>query len=213
MKLLSLNVGTPRSAVWNDRVITTGIFKAPVAGRRQVSSLNIEGDEQADLRVHGGVDKAIYAYDIAHYEHWKTVLARTEWSLGLFGENLTTEGLPDHEVRIGDVFRIGTVHLQAIQPRFPCYKLNLRFGLPDMIERFYAQQRHGIYFRVLQPGVLEAGDAIALIERSPHEVTVQEVAVAFTSKGEDQALLERILAIPYLPVELRDALGKFSSNP
>lgn len=203
MKILSLNVGTPRPALWNGKTVMTGIFKTPVSDRRRIVKSNIEGDEQADLRVHGGVDKAIYAYDITHYTYWKTQLERNDWPMGLFGENLTTEGLPDDEVRIGDIFRMGTALLQAIQPRFPCYKLNIRFDRTDMIDRFFAGGRHGIYFRILEEGTLQAGDPIELIERPSHEVTIADVAASFSSRGADPELLAHILALPYLPEGLR----------
>ncbi len=203
MKILSLNVGRPRAVLWQKRVVNTSIFKSPVEGRRRVTKLNIEGDEQADLRVHGGENKAVYAYDVSSYDHWRTRLDRDDWPAGLFGENLTTEGLPDEAVRIGDTFRAGTAVLQAIQPRFPCFKLNVRFDLPDMVDRFYAEGRHGIYFRVLEAGELGAGDELELIERSPYDVTIGDVTRAFADKGQDRERVARILAIPYLPNGLR----------
>src|SRR5829696_2089630 len=114
MKLISLNIGKPKEIEWNGKTIRTSIFKSPVAGKRQVSLLNIEGDEQSDLRVHGGINKAIYAYDISHYEHWNKILLRDDWRWGMFGENLTTAGLLDEEVNVGDVFEIGTARLQVV---------------------------------------------------------------------------------------------------
>lgn len=209
MQLLSLNVGQPQEVEWDDQIVTTSIFKSPVLDRRKVSFLNIEGDAQADLRYHGGADKAVYAYDESYYEHWKTVLDRGEWLPGLFGENLTTQGLLDELVKIGNIYKIGNVVLQAIQPRFPCYKMNIKFGLPDMIERFYQAQMHGTYFRVLEEGTLQAGDAIELMEESPYDVTILDVTVGFVTKGANREKLQAILDIDYLPASLKNAFRRF----
>lgn len=173
--------------------------KNPVTDTRKVSFLNIEGDQQSDLSVHGGINKAVYAYDLSNYDHWKKVLHRDDWQDGLFGENLTTSGLPDDEVKIGDVFQIGTAKLQAVQPRFPCFKLNIRFGLPDMIERFIAQKRNGIYFKVIEEGIMQVNDEIKRIESSPFNVTIPDYSDCYYSKGSDKQVLETLLSIPYLP--------------
>ena len=210
MKLLSLNIGRPQKKDWKGKTVHTSIFKTSVVGERKVSFLNIEGDEQADLRVHGGINKAVYAYDVSHYEYWKKVLARTDWTPGLFGENLTTEGLVDNEVRIGDVYQIGSVQLQAVQPRFPCTKLNARFGVPDMLDRFTAARRNGIYFKVLKEGTLVAGDEIKLIESSPFAVTVQQYVDCYYEKGRDKALVQTILSIPFLPESQRHKFELFT---
>lgn len=210
MQLLSLNVGQPQEVEWNGQTVVTSIFKSPVADRRQVSFLNIQGDVQADLRYHGGAEKAVYAYDERYYETWKTILDRTEWLPGLFGENLTTQGLPDNVVKIGNIYRIGTATLQAIQPRFPCYKLNVKFGLPDMIERFYEQQMHGTYFRVVEEGALQMGDAIDLIEESNYEVTIQDVSTCFITKGANQEKLTQILEVPFLPTSLKNIFHRWA---
>lgn len=187
----------------------TSIFKSPVLDRHNVSFLNIEGDAQADLRVHGGVDKAVYAYDESYYEHWKTVFDRAEWLPGLFGENLTTQGMTDDVVRIGSIYKIGTAVLQAIQPRFPCFKLNLKFGMPDMVEHFYHQQRSGTYFRVLEQGALQAGDAITLMENSAYDVSIADVVSCFISRGKNPALLSRVLEVPFLPASLQNVFRRF----
>lgn len=199
MKLVSLNVGKPREFQWMGRSVRTSIFKNPVSDQRKVSLLNIEGDQQSDLSVHGGANKAVYAYDLSNYEHWKKILHREDWQDGMFGENLTTSGLPDNEVKIGDVFQIGTVKLQAIQPHFPCFKLNIRFGLPDMIERFMAQKRNGIYFRVIEEGTIQVNDEIKRIQPSPFNVTIPDYVECYYSKGANQQILKILLSIPYLP--------------
>ncbi len=138
MKLLSLNVGLPQTYSYQGKEVATSIFKSAVEGSRSVSKTNIEGDGQGDLVHHGGEMKAVYSYDIAYYEHWKNILQRNDWNYGLFGENLTTKGLTDDKVLIGNIYKIGSVYLKAIQPRFPCYKLNIRFEMHDMLQQFYA---------------------------------------------------------------------------
>lgn len=209
MKLVSLNVGKPQNLEWNGKTVCTGIFKKPVSGSRKVSFLNVEGDAQADLRVHGGVNKAVYAYDVSHYEQWKSLLQRDDWTPGLFGENLTTDGLLDAAVKIGDVYQIGSVHLQAVQPRFPCTKLNVRFGLPDMTERFTQHKRNGIYFRVIREGMLAAGDEIRLLQASRFDVTVQQYVDCYYAKGKDRAVVDTVLSVPFLPESQRKAFESF----
>jgi MOSC domain-containing protein YiiM len=203
MKLLSLNVGQPKTVIWKGKEIETGIFKYPVEGKKAVSLLNIEGDKQVDLRYHGGRDKAIYAYDNAYYEAWKKHIDRTKWSFGLFGENLSTEGLEEKNVQIGDIYQIGSVLIQATQPRIPCFKLNVCFERADMTALFYDFKRYGIYFRVLKEGILQAGDAIELIEKGAYSVSIAQIVEAFTSKGKDKKLLQKILDLPILPDGIR----------
>jgi MOSC domain-containing protein YiiM len=199
MKLVSLNVGRPQEFNWMGKTVRTSIFKTPVTDRRKVSFLNIEGDEQSDLNVHGGINKAVYAYDISHYDHWKNILQREDWQHGMFGENLTTSGLVDEEVKIGDIYQIGTAKLQVIQPRFPCFKLNIRFGLPNMIERFMEEKRNGIYFKVFEEGTIQVNDEIKLVQPSPFNVTIPEYVDCYYSKGSDKSVLQKLLSIPDLP--------------
>ncbi|HWI93724.1 MAG TPA: MOSC domain-containing protein [Flavisolibacter sp.] len=199
MKLVSLNVGKPQEFNWMGKIVRTSIFKHPVNDSRKVSFLNIEGDEQSDLNVHGGINKAVYAYDVSHYHHWKAIQQRDDWQHGMFGENLTTSGLLDHDVRIGDIYEIGTAKFQVIQPRFPCFKLNIRFGLPNMIERFMEEKRNGIYFKVFEEGTIQVNDEIRLNERSPINVTVSNYVDCYYSKGSDKSILKKLLSVPFLP--------------
>ena len=166
MKLISLNVGRPQPYTYKGQEGLTSIFKSPVEGERKVTALNIEGDEQSDLTVHGGELKAVYAYDISYYEHWKKILQRDDWGYGLFGENLTTEELPDDKICIGNIYQVGTVLLKAVQPRFPCFKLNIRFGSNNMIKRFTQEVKSGTYFSVEREGKLQRGDEIKLVHAS-----------------------------------------------
>ena len=172
-KLLSVNVGLPRSVESRGRTVRTGIFKEPVLFRIHVGRLNVDGDRQADLRVHGGPEKAVYAYDLSGYAHWRRELSR-EPAFGQFGENLTVDGLPETEVRIGDAYRIGGALLQVSEPRSPCFKLAMKMELPVFPKVFLAAGRTGFYLRVLEEGEIRAGDTIALIWREAGQVTVLE---------------------------------------
>jgi MOSC domain-containing protein YiiM len=209
MKLLSLNVGLPKSYSYQGKEVITSIFKSAVEGSRSVTKTNIEGDGQGDLVHHGGEMKAVYSYDISYYAHWKNILQRDEWNDGLFGENLTTEGLTDDKVLVGNIYRIGTVYIKAVQPRFPCYKLNIRFGMDDMLQQFKQQGKHGTYFSVMQEGVIQAGDAIELVEESRHQVSIQQLVECYYNKGTDKGLLHKILMIDFLPAKLRKSFGSF----
>lgn len=175
MKLVSVNVGRPRTVDWRGRRVRTAIWKVPVPGRVRVTRLSLEGDKQADLRVHGGPDKAVYAYPSEHYEFWARELPGTELPWGAFGENFTTEGLLERDVRIGDCFRAGSAELQVTDPRMPCYKLGVRFDRDDMVKRFLASGRSGFYLAVLSEGEVAAGDPIEFTVRSDREVTVADV--------------------------------------
>lgn len=208
MQLLSVNVGRPRTLVWQGRTIETAIFKQPVAGPVALMVTNLTGDQQADLTVHGGPDKAVYAYDQTHYDTWRTLLpAWTDWGPGLFGENLTTEGLLETEVRVGDVFGIGTARLRAVQPRQPCYKLNVRFDDGGMAARFARLNRPGIYFRVVEPGTVQAGAPLVLLEPAPTSITVQTLAQLMLSRTIEPGQLAEVLALPHLPELLKRQLA------
>lgn len=209
MKLLSLNIGKPQHFEYKGKQITTSIYKHPVNGKRNVSLHNIDGDAQSDLTNHGGKMKAVYAYDISNYQFWKDVIERHDWTYGLFGENLTTSGLEDKNIFLGDIFKIGTVYFKAVQPRFPCYKLNIRFNREDMLPLFTQHQRNGTYFSVVQPGNIEAGDEIILAERSNFDVTIQQMVEAYYNKGTNKELLQKILAIDFLPERLLKAFRSY----
>ena len=157
MKLISVQVGLPREVSWEGRTVTTGIFKEPIGGPVMVRTLNLDGDEQADLSVHGGPDKAVYVYPFEHYEYWRKELPGVKLPYGMFGENLTTEGLLEKDVNVGDRFRIGEAELVVRQPRMPCYKLGLKFQRADMVKRFLTSRRSGFYFAVLREGEVQAG--------------------------------------------------------
>ena len=205
MQLLSVNVGQPRSVPYRGRILRTAIFKEPVLFRVRVGSLNVEGDRQADLRVHGGPDQAVYAYDLSGYEHWRRELSR-DLSFGEFGENLTVSGLPETEVSIGDVYRIGGAILQVTQPRVPCAKLAMRMERPDFGKAFLASGRTGFYLRVLEEGEIGAGDAISRAAADPWGVTVSGTVRLLYGRSADPEALRRALKIEGLSESLRASL-------
>lgn len=175
MRVVSVNVGLPREVLWKRRIVSTGIFKEPVEGRVRVRRLNLDGDGQADLSVHGGPEKAIYVYPADYYHAWREELPEMDIPWAMFGENLTVEGLRDDTVHIGDQFRIGSTLVVVTQPRLPCYKLALRFGRDDMLKRFLLSGRTGFYFAVLEEGDIGAGDPIVLVSRDEHAISVAEI--------------------------------------
>jgi MOSC domain-containing protein YiiM len=203
MKLVSVNVGLPREVEWRGRTVTTGIFKSPVQGRVRVQTLNLDGDRQADLSVHGGPDKAVYAYPTEHYEYWRQELPGVDLPPGSFGENLTTEGLREAEVRIGDRFRVGSTVLRVTQPRMPCSKLGVKFGRDDMVRRFLASERTGFYFAVVEEGDVAAGDVIEPLERATHEVTVSEITRLYARDRGDREALRQAAQVEALPESWR----------
>jgi MOSC domain-containing protein YiiM len=204
MKLLSVNVGLPREVEWNRRAIRTSIFKAPVSGRLQVRKLNLDGDEQSDLTVHGGVDKAVYVYPSEHYTFWRNELPHADLDWGVFGENFTTQGaLDDKAVRIGDRFRIGSAAFVVTQPRMPCFKLGIRFGRVDIIKRFLHSGRNGFYFAVAEEGEVAAGDSIELLRRDENGVTVADIVELYTADAAKQDLLQRVSELAALPENWR----------
>jgi MOSC domain-containing protein YiiM len=202
MKLISVCVGLPREVSWKGKPVTTGIFKQPVAGRVMMRSLNLDGDQQADLTVHGGTEKAIYAYPMEHYAYWRQELPEEALPWGAFGENLTIEGLSETTVNIGDRFRIGTAEVMVTQPRFPCFKLNLKFGRDDMVKRFLNSRLSGIYFSVVQEGEVGAGDAIELVGRDEHNITVADIVKIYVREANDD-LVRRAIQVPALAAGLK----------
>lgn len=203
MRLLSVNVGRPRVVSRDGEFVITAIFKEPVDGRMMLSRLNLEGDGQADLRNHGGADKAVYAYPFEHYAHWQQELGRDDFIHGQFGENFTVAGLLETEVNIGDVFGIGSARLQVTQPRIPCFKLNLRMGMEDFDKKFLSSNRIGFYLRVLEAGEVGAGDAIERLERDAGGLTVAEVCRLAYVDTDDLDGARRALAVEALSAEFR----------
>lgn len=199
MHVVSLNVGGPRTVQWHGRTVRTSIWKSPVTGRVAVNSLNFDGDRQSDLTVHGGPFKAVYAYPSEHYDYWREALPGVDLPWGAFGENLTTEGLSEVTVHIGDRFQIGTAEFQVTQPRMPCYKLGIRFNDDLMVKRFLDSGRSGIYFSVLREGHVTAGDAITLLDHIEDGVSVSDIVSLYVGDLDDEDLLRRAVNAPALP--------------
>jgi MOSC domain-containing protein YiiM len=189
MKLISVNVALPKEVRHKRKLVTTGIFKMPEEGRVMLRALNLDGDGQADLTVHGGVDKAVYVYPFEHYDYWKEKLGRKDLTFGQFGENFTVTGILEDQIHIGDIFRVGTAMVQVTQPRVPCYKLAIKMQMPQFPKLFLASGRTGFYLRVLQEGEVGAGEVIERIDIDPEPMSVREVfRLAFIEQDDREAL-------------------------
>jgi MOSC domain-containing protein YiiM len=203
MKVLSVNVALPRLIAWKDQTFNTGIFKEPVDGAVMMRQLDFDGDRQADLSVHGGPYKAVYAYPSEHYEFWRKELPEMELPWGQFGENLTTEGLNEEDTHIGDVLRIGKATVQVTQPRLPCFKLAAKFQRDDILKRFLQSGRSGFYLSVIEEGLVAAGDAIERVQEDEHGIAVSDINKLF-NHATDRALLRRVTQLEALPVDWRE---------
>ena len=215
MQLVSLNTGLPREVTWRGAVVTTGIFKQPVVGRVALRKLNLDGDRQADLTVHGGEFKAVYCYPLVHYDYWKQELPGRDLPMAMFGENFTVDGLLENSVHLGDRFSIGSAEVVVTQPRLPCYKLGIRFGADDMVKRFLASGRTGFYVAVTREGEVGAGDTIEALARDANAVPVSDITRLYIAKRyepDDVEAVRRALRVVALPESwkayFRDRLQK-----
>ena len=205
MKLISVNTGLPREVMWHGRSVTTGIFKEPVDNRVFLRKLNLEGDRQADLTVHGGEYKAVYAYPLAHYDYWKRELPERKLPTGIFGENFTLDSLDaslEESIHIGDRFSVGSAEVVVTQPRLPCYKLGIRFEADDMVKRFFVSRRTGFYLAVTREGEVGAGDEMKLVDRDPNGIPVAEITRLYAEKrysSADVDWVHRALQVAALP--------------
>jgi MOSC domain-containing protein YiiM len=205
MKVLSINVGPPHTYDWLGQTVTTSIFKSPVASEVSVSRLNLAGDAQSDLTVHGGVHKAVYVYPREHYTYWEE-RGFGPLTMGNFGENLTTEGLLESDLHIGDELEIGSARFAVTQPRLPCYKLQVRFNRPDMTKIFYATRRFGFYLKVVHEGKILAGQLIQIVHRDENAVTVADLIALYTGDNPDPDVLGRVLRVQALSPGWREDL-------
>jgi len=204
VRVISVNVGLPREVTWRGKQVTTGIFKEPVTGRVPIRRLNLDGDRQADLRVHGGLEKAVYAYPSEFYELWSRERPELELGPGSFGENLTTEGLVAPDVSIGDRFRVGTAELVVTQPRLPCFKLGIRLGRDEVVLEFLERGLLGFYLAVAREGDVAAGDAIVELDRDPRGVAVTEIARLYARDRDDTQGMRTLADLDVLPESWRD---------
>jgi MOSC domain-containing protein YiiM len=206
--LLSVNVGRPRPIVHEGRSVLSGIHKEPVTGPVRLGVMNLEGDGQADLRVHGGVHRAVYAYPFEHYAWWQRELGRTDFVHGQFGENFTVTGLLEDEVWIGDVLKIGTTRVQVSQPRSPCFKLGMRMNDRTVPARFNAAQCCGYYLRVLEEGTVAAGDVITRERRGEGGMSVRRIYALRHGANPDRADLARAASLAALTPGWREVFEK-----
>jgi MOSC domain-containing protein YiiM len=216
MRIISLNVGLPRHIHYGQAnlEVTTSIFKSSVSGPRLLRRMNLDGDVQSDLNVHGGKNKAVYAYSSEHYNYWREQLPEYEFSWGNFGENFTTEGLLEEDAFIGDQFRVGEAAVRVVQPRMPCFKLAIRFDRPDMVRRFLSSRRSGIYLAVVEEGMVDVGDTFERIHEDARRISIADVNRAYTSPEENHELVRRIVdqeVLPYgLHAEFSEVLASLS---
>jgi MOSC domain-containing protein YiiM len=197
-RIHSINVSDIREVTFYGEIVTTGIFKEPVAGLVEANSLGLEGDAQADLTVHGGPEKAVYFYPHEHYVAWKKVLGMDRLPPGSFGENITSDGLIESQVYVGDVLRIGSAKLQVIQPRSPCYKLQIKFGRPDMVAQFVRMGHPGWYASVIHPGSFATGDRIDFDSRPAERISIGDIWRYSLSEDADEPTKERVVQLSLL---------------
>ena len=213
MKLISVNVALPRLASYQTQSVKTGIFKQPVSGSVELRTLNLDGDRQADLAVHGGPFKAVYAYPSEHYAFWAEELPGTQLPWGMFGENFTTERLSEGDLHVGDRLRIGSAVIVVRQPRMPCYKLAVKFRRDDILARFLRSGRSGFYFSVEQEGTVQAGDVFEALSSEPAAITIAEMNHLFVDDRYNRDLLDKALATPALPEDWKDYFRKRMPSP
>ena len=212
MKVISLNVGLPRVVESHGEPVVTGIFKEPVEGPVMLRTLNLDGDRQADLTVHGGISKAVYAYPLEHYEFWRRELPEMELSYGMFGENFTTEGLLENDVNVGDRFSVGEAELMVTEPRLPCYKLGIKFGRADIIRKFLQSRRTGFYFAVIKEGQVQAGDELELLSRDANNITIADITRLYAFEKDDLNTLRRAVKLNALSESWREYFQKQLQN-
>ncbi len=203
MKLISLNVGLPRPLTWQGETFETGIFKDPIEGRVMLRTTNLDGDRQADLTVHGGPNKAVYAYPSEHYEAWNAELTTPVHDWGAFGENFTIAGLLETDVSVGDRYRLGSAVVKVTTPRLPCFKLAAKFQGNEIIARSLRSGRSGFYFSVIEEGEVGAGDAFDLLEQEDPTLTIAQVNAIYSAKHPDRETLRRSLHVKTLPESWR----------
>jgi len=214
MKILAVNVGLPQKIQWQNKEIQTSIYKSPIKGPVMVNAENIEGDRQSDLNVHGGLDKAVYAYSFDTYPWWQRELKIDSLPYGSFGENLTLDALDESQVFVGDIFEVGDCQLEAVQPRVPCFKLGIKFGEQKIIQTFNDYHRCGVYFRVKQPGMIRAGDTMKLIGSETIKASMAELFQFIKDKGVTTKTRAAELAkIQSLNIKWRNKFIQISQSP
>jgi len=213
MELLAISLAEPKQVTYDDRLISTGIYKEPVEGPVKASAFGLEGDVQVDLKNHGGKDKAIYVYTVENYRFWERELKKLPLPFGQFGENLTVSGMSDEAVHIGDIFQIGKIVAQISQPRVPCFKLGIKMGDPSFVNVFLTSGRTGFYFRVLEEGEVCPGDKIILLQEDEERLNIQDAMLAIVKGPRQQEIIEKALRIKALSQSWQESLEKRRLRP
>ncbi|MCQ8888030.1 MOSC domain-containing protein [Pseudoalteromonas carrageenovora] len=210
MKIISTNISKIKTVVHNGKAIKTGIFKTPTNEPVVIEKLNIIGDEQADLVNHGGVDKAVYAFSHNHYAYWKHTLENDDLAVGAFGENFTISDLDEQNIHIGDHISVGTALLEVSQPRVPCFKLAIALNNKQSLKLFTQYYHTGVYFRVLEPGMAKTGDAVTIVHKAEHNISVKTLFQAFFDKQypDYESVLLAALELPELALEWQAKIKK-----
>jgi len=208
MELLAISLAEPKQVEYDDRWISTGIYKEPVEGPVKVSAFGLEGDVQIDLKNHGGKDKAIYVYTAENYRFWERELEKTSLPFGQFGENFTVTRMPDETVHIGDIFQVGKIVVQVTQPRVPCFKLGIKMGDPSFVNVFLHSGRTGFYFRVLEEGEVHNGDTITLLHEDEERLNIRDAMLAIIKGPRQQEIIEKALRIKALSQAWQESLEK-----
>jgi MOSC domain-containing protein YiiM len=215
MKIVSLNVGLPREVIWHGQPVTTGIFKSPTSERVRLRTLNLDGDRQADLTVHGGEHKAVYCYPVEHYTYWQKKLPGRDLPLGVFGENFTTKGMLEQDVHLGDRFAINDAEVVVTQPRLPCYKLGIRFQADDMVKKFLASLRIGFYVAVTREGSVASGDEMIPVVQNASRISIADFLRLFLAKSlsdKDRASIQELYALPSVPLDWKQYFHERASE-
>jgi MOSC domain-containing protein YiiM len=212
MEIVSTNIGAAKTIVWQNKEVTTGIFKAPVEQALLLESSDVKEDVVVDRESHGGLDKAVYLFSADRYEYWKEKYPNLEWNYGMFGENLTVKNCNEEEIFIGSTYQVGTAIVQVAQPRQPCYKLGVRFKTQRILKQFINQPYSGIYFRVLKNGTVKVGDTFKLIKSVENGITVAQVFNLLYQKQKDDILLNKVLNDEFLAKDLKSEIQKSKNS-
>jgi len=212
MKIISVNIGKPTNIQWRGKTVQTGIYKFPVDHAVKLEKTDVHGDAVIDRRYHGGIDKACYIYSADHYDEWKKIFPKLDWSFGMFGENLTVSGLDENDFLIGDILRIGGATVQISQPRQPCFKLGIRFGTQTVLKKFIQKKQPGIYLRILEESLVQKGDQLDLIERPHNSIKISEVWDLLYGERPDKELLDFALSFPLLSEGCKQSLRQVQKS-
>lgn len=208
MEILSVNIGRKTEVEWSGEKVATGIYKDPVEGAVQIFRTGVDGSFVGNREVHGGEDKAVYAYSYDHYPEWQSVYPDLPWQMGMFGENLTVKGCNENVIYVGDVYQMGTARVQACQPRHPCYKFGIRFGTQESLKQFIDFGWPGVYFKVVEEGKVQKGDKLVLKETGDENLSIGLLFKMAYQNFNDPKLLERVLENPVIPDGMKEKVRK-----